>query len=294
MPFATASDATRIHYDIYGKRTPGALCPVVLLHGFGLSARFWFELPDTLAEGTGRRIVTPDNRGTGSSGRARRLYVMAGLADDVAAVLDDAGIAEAVIVGISFGGMIAQHFALRHPARTHGLVLLATSPGWPLAQAPSPQWIVALLAKVLLFRKTNARVFDRMLLPESAVPQARTLFAAWPAAAAIDPFTARTCLAQVGAVLGHAPGDALQSIRCPTVIVAGADDVLVPPENSAILARAIPGSALEILPGVAHAVPTIDHDVIARSLRRIESMGEADAAPPPLPRLQRPLRAAAS
>src|SRR5690349_4091284 len=129
MPFVTRPGAD-IHYEMQGEEGP----VVVLLQGLGLSSRFWFDVPDSLWKDPARprRVITIDNRGTGRSSRPRGWapWTLGTMADDVAAVLDDAGVADAVIVGISMGGMIAQHVALRHRTRVRGLVLLATSPGF--------------------------------------------------------------------------------------------------------------------------------------------------------------------
>ena len=134
MPFATARNA-RIHYTVHGDRRG---TPVVLLQGLGLSSRFWFDVPELLSEDaeTPRRVIAVDNRGTGRSDKPRTPWTMSTMADDVAAVLDDAGVEGAFVVGISMGGMIAQHVALRHPTRVKGLVLLATTAGFLMGALP--------------------------------------------------------------------------------------------------------------------------------------------------------------
>jgi pimeloyl-ACP methyl ester carboxylesterase len=124
----------RIHYEVHESHAGPGAPAVVLIQGLGLSSRFWFDLPDRLRPKW--RVVLLDNRGVGRSDRPRGPYRMAAMADDVAAVLNAAGVQRACIVGISLGGMIAQHVALRHPARVAGLVLLATTAGFPHARLP--------------------------------------------------------------------------------------------------------------------------------------------------------------
>ncbi len=58
-------------------------------------------------------------------------------------------------------------------------------------------------------------------------------------------------------------------IRVPTLVVSGQEDILVPPSNSELLAHRIPGAELELLPGVGHAVPTLDKDVVPRNVARV-------------------------
>ena len=143
MAFAASSGGTRIYYDVLGADGPH----VVLIQGLGLSSTFWFDLPRRLTvEGASPcRVVVVDNRGVGRSDRPWGPYRMGQLADDVAAVLDAAGVARAFVVGISLGGMIAQHVALRHPGRVAGLGLLATTPGLPYGVIPPAATLWALL-----------------------------------------------------------------------------------------------------------------------------------------------------
>src|SRR5687767_2453389 len=114
MPFVS-SKGGRIHYSVFDGRPAGranaAGPPIVLLQGLGLSSRFWFDIPAALASDplAARRVITIDNRGTGKSEAGpRRFWTMGTMADDVAAVLDAEDVREAIIVGISMGGMIAQ------------------------------------------------------------------------------------------------------------------------------------------------------------------------------------------
>jgi pimeloyl-ACP methyl ester carboxylesterase len=115
--FATAQDGVRIAYEIAGegKRT------IVLVHGFASDrvqnwrAPGWYE---TLT-GAGLSIVALDCRGHGESGKPHDpgFYGHEKMAEDVIAVMDDAAIGEAVLMGYSMGGYIAMSLLLRHPER---------------------------------------------------------------------------------------------------------------------------------------------------------------------------------
>src|SRR5262245_10071020 len=144
MPFA-ASRGARIHYTLHG---PKHGIPVVLIQGIGLSSRFWFDIPALLAEEPERprRVVAIDNRGTGRSDKPRSPWTMSTMADDIAAVLDDAGIDAAYVVGISMGGMVAQQVALRHPKRVLGLVLIATTSGFLMGALPEAKALARLVS----------------------------------------------------------------------------------------------------------------------------------------------------
>jgi len=274
MPFATAADGTRIHYELHEGLVPAHGDPVVLIQGLGLSSRFWFDIPRLLADDVDRprKVITLDNRGTGTSDKPRGVYRMRRMADDVQAVLDACSVKRAVIVGISMGGMIAMHFAIHHPDHASGLVLLATTPGLPWGRLPTLHAIAALLYTPFV-RGRRVRWVDRILLPEHALDRAAQLFSRWPAAFRNDPIVPRVFFSQMLGAAAHSAGWKLGQVRCPTVVVAGADDIIFPPVNARRIARRIPNAVLEVLPGVAHAIPTLDEKVIHRALMTLEAMG---------------------
>jgi 3-oxoadipate enol-lactonase len=272
MAFATAKDGTKIHYDVT-EAVAGAdpVRTVVLVQGLGLSGHFWFDLPERLAKDApeGYRVITLDNRGTGRSDKPRGPYSMALLADDLAAVLDASSTKKATIVGISLGGMITQHVALRHPSRVEGLVLMATTPGFPHASLAGPRTLAALVS--LSFARGNkpARALPRLLIPPKHLHRARELMSKWPAAMKQNPVKPAGFFAQLAAAVTHSTGFSLKNIRCPVVVVTGADDILIPRANSELIARRIPGAVLEVLPDVGHAIPMLDEMVVSRALARL-------------------------
>ena len=135
---AQSKDGTRIHYEIRGQ---GA--PLALIFGYAGSSRGWGEPFLKLLE-TRFRTILIDNRGTGESDKPEKPFSMADMAADAASVLDHAGVERAHVMGISMGGMIAQEFALNHPARLRGLVLGCTLCGLAHGVAGDPQALAAL------------------------------------------------------------------------------------------------------------------------------------------------------
>ena len=266
MPFALSGGA-RIHYTLTGDAGPA----VVLIQGLGLSSRFWFDVPKALAEDPARprRVLAVDNLGTGKSHRPVGLWSIARMADDVAAVLDDAGVADAVVCGISMGGMIAQHVALRHPSRVRGLVLFATTPGFGRSAGPERAAIMRLLS-IPLGGKRASRNLGRLLLPESKWHRAREIFAEWPNAMRDEKPSGMTFVSHLFAATTHMSWRRLGTIRCPVIVVTGDSDSLVPPKNSKILARHIPGAELEIVRDTGHAVFAEDRDLVRRMVARVE------------------------
>jgi pimeloyl-ACP methyl ester carboxylesterase len=270
MPFATRPRGVRIHYETRGRGPTTA----VLIQGLGLSSRFWFDVPDRLAAGDDPwHVVTPDHRGVGRSDRPWGPYTMAGLADDVMAVLDHAGVEKAYVAGISLGGMVAQHVALRHPSRVAGLVLLATTAGFPHVRL-NPLAVANFISLPMSGRLRRSRLdasFARLLLSRKDVARSAELLSGWPEALQTEPTTFAGYAALFSAVLGHSTGRRLRKISCPTVIVTGDDDSLLPHHNSRLLARLVPDAHLEVIQG-GHIVTASDPDVVHRALRRARAM----------------------
>ncbi|MEO7109552.1 MAG: alpha/beta hydrolase [Polyangiaceae bacterium] len=270
MSFATAQDGTKIFYRDIGD--PKASSTVVMIQGLGLSSQFWFDLPDRLVADpkASRRVIVLDNRGTGQSGRARPPYRMQRLADDVACVLEAANARPATVVGISMGGMISQHVAIRHPKLVRGLVLLATTAGLPHGRLASPRTLAKLFA-IGFGRDRSGKMLAELLIPPSEMHRAREIFAAWPDLMKKSPPAVATFLGQLAAIVRHSTGFSLRKITVPTVVMTGELDTLVPPKNSHILARKISGARLEVLRNVGHAIPSIDADAVRRALEMIQA-----------------------
>jgi pimeloyl-ACP methyl ester carboxylesterase len=262
MPFATGHGGARIHYEVTGEKSAE---PVVLIQGLGLGARFWFDMPRRLVD-AGYRVVVLDNRGVGKSDRPRGPYRVHHMADDVAHVLEASGVGQANVVGISLGGMIAQEVALRHPARVRGLVLLATTAGLPHARLPSPKMLKMLVTMPF---KRNDPAHNLLLLPEHELHRAGELLKEWPGAIREEPLSLRSFVYQLAGVALHSTGFRLKKIKCPTVVVHGTGDLLIPAANSAVIAGRIPRARLEIIDRCGHGIPILDEEVVARALRTL-------------------------
>ena len=261
--------SVRIHWESRGASSGPA---VVLVQGLGLSSRFWFDQPERLLASGAPRVVLVDNRGTGRSDKPRAPYRLPQMADDVARVIREAGAGPAVVVGISMGGMIAQHVAMRHPRDVRALVLLATTPGLPHAKLPAPSTLRLLLGAPRMRRDAaTLRRFNRLLLPENELDRAHVHFARWPEALAHDPLSTPTFVRHFFAVSTNWTGARVRRIEQPTVVIHGAEDILVPPENGERLARLLPRGRLVMLPGVAHAVSLLAPDAIGRAVRELEA-----------------------
>lgn len=261
VPFVTRAGEQRIHYREFGSRANPTL---VLIQGLLLDGRFWFELPDALADDPALpwHVLVPDNRGTGHSPLPSRPWTIADMADDVAAVIRAAGVEKAVIAGISMGGMIAQEVALRHPERVAGVLLMATWPGLPYGRLPPLSSIGDLLGSSIGQRRERVELGN-----------ARELLSGWVRLMREQAPSRKTFLGQFAAITTHSTGRRLGRIDVPVRVVAGMADRLVPPRNSEILAAKIPGATLELLPGVGHAIPLQDRQVVHRNVALLRPAG---------------------
>ena len=122
MPSASVGDI-----DLYYERA-GSGEPLLFISGSGGDLRTKPNVFDGPFAKT-FDLVAYDQRGLGRSSKPDRPYTMAEYADDAAALMDHIGWSSALVVGVSFGGMVALEFALRHPAKVRRMVLACTSPG---------------------------------------------------------------------------------------------------------------------------------------------------------------------
>ncbi len=234
-------------------RTPyfevsGSGTPVVLIMGILADARAWALQVPVFAR-TFKTIVF-DNRGIGRSATNDLGYAIRDLVDDVVAVLDDAGVGRAHVVGLSMGGMVAQELALTHPDRVDRLVLVCTTAEpHPIMEEHRLGFLKILQdgGGVSLWRRALPVLFSRTFLEEK-----------WETL--VEMFGPKQELpvpgivAQLRAVGAHRSTERLGSIRARTLVLTGAADALVPPECSDLLARGIPGAELQTIPAGSHCV----------------------------------------
>jgi 3-oxoadipate enol-lactonase len=211
--------------------------------------------------------VAFDYRGMGRSTSPPGPYGMGDCAGDALAVMDDLGWDTARVVGISFGGMVAQELSVTAPGRVERLALLCTSPGgeggssYPLHELDG----LSVADRTKTLRTLVDSRFDAEWL--SSHPGDRRLLEVLEGrAVGSDPAHRRAASRQLEARRGHDVWDRLGFITCPTFIGCGRFDGIAPPANSAAIASRIEGSRLvEYEGGHAFVVqdPRAFPDVIA-------------------------------
>jgi aminoacrylate hydrolase len=254
MAFARG-DGADIYYEVHGRGTP-----IVLSAGMGGSGSFWEPQLAALAER--HQVILYDHVGTGRSAHGERS--VAGMADDIAVVLDHAGMEAAHLVGHAIGGIVGLELATRQPERLRSLVVVN---GWgradpflrrcfevrkqllnevgPLAYVRAqplflypPQWISENIAHLEAEEQRILKAFP----PVETMNQRIDMFMAFGA------------------------GERLSSIRVPTLLASARDDALVPAYLTRQLAAAIPQARVHEVGWGAHAFTVVTPNVFNDAL----------------------------
>ncbi len=264
-----------IEYESFGRESDPL---ILLIMGFGAQLIFW---PETLCEGLaakGFHVVRFDNRDIGKSthltGQAapdpRALFgeVMSGrrpevpytlddMADDAAGLMDALGVSHAHIVGASMGGMIAQLVAINHPDRVKSLISIMSTTGRRDLPSGKPETLS------VLFRPPDSESRDDLIAASILVQKALASPGFPPGEAEMRaraesrtdraPFDLAGLARQSAALIVAPPRNALlQTVRCPALVLHGADDPVIPAAAARDTAESIPGAELVIVPGMGH------------------------------------------
>ncbi|MEY9878402.1 pimeloyl-ACP methyl ester carboxylesterase [Streptacidiphilus sp. MAP12-33] len=257
-------------------REAGSGTPLVLLHAFPLSARMWESQLDELpgSDGSDARVLAVDLRGFGGTALGTDDPSLDLLADDIALLLDAAGIDQAVLGGLSMGGYVAMAFARRYPQRLSGL-LLADTKG--TADTDAARENRERVAKAVLARNSVRLLVDEQLpAPLLGATTARRCPKLVDHVAGLIGEAAPESVAWAQRAMAARP-DSLASLRAvdvPALVVVGDEDTLTPPSDAEALAAALPQAELTILPGAGHLsaleVPEAFNTAVRGLLARID------------------------
>jgi pimeloyl-ACP methyl ester carboxylesterase len=262
-------DGLRLHV-----RSVGSGRPVVLLNGIGAHAAMWQPLERVL-EGT--RVVSFDAPGTGRSQTPIVPRTMAGLADLVGSLVDRLELERFDLLGYSFGGALAQEFTLRFPERVRRLVLASTFPGWGAVFGR----LEPLLAMSTPLRYYS-RSFFELTTPTIAGGRTRR-----------DPDHVRRMWQNRA---GHAPSPVgyaqqlwalstwsslarLGRIECPTLVLVGDDDPLIPVSNALLMASRMPDARVLVCAGEGHFQLLDERTAAVAAVREFVTADNLDDAP---------------
>ena len=252
-----------LYYEIHG-----AGQPLVLISGLGYPLWQWHKMVPFLAEHF--QVITFDNRGVGQSDKPAGPYTAQMLAADTAGFLDALGIEKAIIAGHSMGGFVAQAMALDFPQKVAKLILCSTNFGGPhhVTVTPEAMKVLTDVTSDALTRFKNGLAVSTAPDWSEKNPGMIEEWVKWRVANPIDPAPYQ---AQMAIGFGLMPEAAafenkLPRLNVPTLILFGAHDKVVPPENASLLAEKISGSKIVILPNAGHFFPIEVAEAASRTI----------------------------
>jgi pimeloyl-ACP methyl ester carboxylesterase len=220
--------------------------PLLMINGLGGNVEMWGPAEAALAAGS--RLIMFDGPGMGRSGTPFLPLHMPALARVVVSVLDDLGYDCVDLLGYSMGGAIAQQVAKDSPERVRRLALVSTACGW--GSVPGAIGALSAIAMPMRYYSRWIYTFTNRLLGESETPSAELQAQAQARFMYPPSLLGYTYLVWAGATWSSLPW--LASVECPTLVVTGTKDRLVPAANSVQLAGLLPNSRLHLIPEEAH------------------------------------------
>ncbi len=228
-----------MHVQVSGP--PGAP-PLLLLHSIGTSLHVW-DAPAALLEDR-FRLIRIDQRGHGLTSVTPGPTTIDTLARDALAALDALGVGRAHVAGLSLGGMVAQAIAAIAPDRALSLIPVDTA----MAIPPPQSWH----ARAAAIRAGGMAAIADGVIPRWVTPD----FMAEPATSGLRQMLLRTdpegYAAAAEAIAAADLTDATSSLRLPTLVIVGDQDVATPIAAAEAIRDAIPGALIEIIAGAAH------------------------------------------
>jgi pimeloyl-ACP methyl ester carboxylesterase len=280
-----------LEYEVTGEGEP-----LVLVMGIGAQMIFWDDALIDRFVAAGFQVIRFDHRDIGLSSRLDHLpvprpgqvvmrsllglpvaapYTLSHMAADIVGLLDHLGHDRAHAVGVSMGGMLAQHLAIEHPHRLHTMTSIMSTTGrraiWP-SELPRPSALRALFAPAPRSAEQSAENVARLFAAIGTVDgrldaEDEARIRRLGRQAYERGMSPRGFLRHFAAI--GASGDRterLRGVRTPTLVIHGADDPLLRVAGGRATARAIPGARYLELAGMAHFIGRARWDEIAGAI----------------------------
>lgn len=243
-------------------RVIGTGHPLLLINGFASPMDTW-NPPLLAALARHFRVIIFDNRGTGYSTATDEPFSIRLFANDTLALMDALEIPISHVLGLSMGAAIAQELVLAHPDRVDPLILACGTCGGDQMVMMAPEIWQQLSDKSGTGIEVAGRMFS-VLFPAGWL----ATHDPWQYCPAVHETTSEESAKRQAEALFRWPGTygRLPAIRCPVLVLTGADDAVIPPENSRILARQIPGARLIEIPGAGHGLQYQCPDAFSRTV----------------------------
>jgi poly(3-hydroxyalkanoate) depolymerase len=232
----------RLRYSVEGDGPP-----LLLISGIGASLELTQPLRDALA---GRSTISWDAPGAGGSSVPLRRPSLRRVADYAIALLDELELGQVDVMGISWGGLVSQELARRHPARVRRLVLGATGTGW--TSLPGDARVLPILLGTR--RYTSPRYLEEIgpKLYGGDVRRDPGLLRREGMVRLLHPPTSSGYWWQLLATAGWTSVHWLHRLPHRTLVLAADDDPISHPANGRLIARLIPDATLAMIEGGGH------------------------------------------
>jgi pimeloyl-ACP methyl ester carboxylesterase len=246
MPTATI-DGVNLHYDIEGEGPP-----LLLIAGLGANSSSWATIKPLLRDRF--TCITFDNRGVGRSDVPPGPYTIDQMADDTAGLIRHLGHKQVMAVGWSLGGSVLQGLLIRNGDLVSKAVLLSAFPSYTELQHG---WLDCLLCLRQSDVSAEAQAMfgmawgftGKMLVDHAALAAGARLGAAAPYPTSFEGFAA-----QAHGLRRYDSRPMLPTVKTPTLVLVGAEDVLTPVSQSIEMAELIPNARLQVLPRGSHGM----------------------------------------
>ena len=233
--------------------------PVLFVHGLAGCWQNWLENICDFARD--HRAIAVDLPGFGHSEMPREKISISGYGEFVDAFMEQVGMEEATIVGNSMGGFIGAECAISHPHRVERLVLVSAA-GISIEHARNEPLLKLMYAGEAIAQWFTARIVGRST-ELAGRPRGRQsiMWYITPHAARLDPeFVTEQArgagkpgfLPALDALTDYGIRDRLDDIECPTLIVWGEKDLLVPVKDAYVFDELVPDSRLIVYDDVGH------------------------------------------
>jgi pimeloyl-ACP methyl ester carboxylesterase len=252
--FRTVNDKHLAYHDSGGD---GA--PLLLIHGVMVSGAMYEPVLPALT--TCYRVIVPDLRGHGHSSTIPGPYHVEQLAHDLAQLLDNLQIDAVNVLGYSQGGAVAQQFAHDYPKHVHSLILSCT---FAYNMHSRREQLEGMISPGLV-RILGVRRMGRLAINSGGGLRVPPETTRWLEEIIAANDTARM-VAAIKAMNAFDGRSWLHQIKCPTLVIAGAEDEAVPLVHAQMLGLGIPDAQLRMIDGAGHFLIFTHTDVFVQAV----------------------------
>lgn len=242
--------------------------PLVLIHGFPFNHVLWTNQLSGLKKDT--RVIAPDIRGMGDSSLPDQKLgevtsLMSDVSEDIMALLEELRVDQVVLGALSMGGYVAWEFLKKHKKMVKGLILFGTNAGTDTNEQAAARRMTALRVEKYGLEFLSNEMIGK-LLSEDTRKNRMSVVETVHNMILRNTECGVAALARGMAVRKDAHA-LLPKIKCPTLILTGADDIISPVEQMEEMSKKIPGSEIKVIPGAGHLPPLETPDVVNTAIR---------------------------